>query len=239
MKIERINDEPVAEEVYADLESRMLTYDDIVDVPVTPCNEPLVPIRESRTVAARQLRDEMLPVTGERIYVRRTVAVMLEAVGVRLDRARPGTQLQVGYGYRSLAIQTKNFERQKELLRGTVPDERLDAEAHRRVAIPTIAGHPTGGAVDVRLLQNGEIVDCGTDMWEFVRDSYTFSPYIGKVAMGNRMLLRDTMEEVGFAPYDGEWWHFSYGDKEWAAYKGRPAATYEQTEFSADDNAQV
>jgi D-alanyl-D-alanine dipeptidase len=38
---------------------------------------------------------------------------------------------------------------------------------------------------------------------------------------------------VGFAPFDGEWWHFSYGDKEWAAYYNKPNAVYEQIDFSA------
>lgn len=32
----------------------------------------------------------------------------------------------------------------------------------------------------------------------------------------NRFLLQDLMLLVGFAPYYGEWWHFSYGDREWA-----------------------
>jgi len=38
------------------------------------------------------------------------------------------------------------------------------------------------------------------------------------------------MVEAGFAPFTGEWWHFSYGDREWAAIWGRDAAIYEQLE---------
>lgn len=32
----------------------------------------------------------------------------------------------------------------------------------------------------------------------------------------------------GFAPYDGEWWHFSFGDKEWAFYYKKEATLFEQ-----------
>ena len=34
----------------------------------------------------------------------------------------------------------------------------------------------------------------------------------------NRKMLHDLMVEEGFAPFYGEWWHFSYGDREWAAF---------------------
>ncbi|QQR69366.1 MAG: hypothetical protein IPI58_01405 [Alphaproteobacteria bacterium] len=41
------------------------------------------------------------------------------------------------------------------------------------------------------------------------------------------------MTSVGFAPFDGEWWHFSYGDREWAKYYGRSHAIYSQIAFSS------
>ena len=34
-----------------------------------------------------------------------------------------------------------------------------------------------------------------------------------------------------FAPFDGEWWHFCYGDKEWAFYKSR------RSKFSKESNS--
>ena len=36
------------------------------------------------------------------------------------------------------------------------------------------------------------------------------------------------MLEEGFAPYDGEWWHFSFGDKEWAFYYKKDKALFNQ-----------
>jgi D-alanyl-D-alanine dipeptidase len=77
----------------------------------------------------------------------------------------------------------------------------------------------------------------GTPIWDFVSDSFTFSPFIDKEAWRNRQLLRRIMTAVGFAPFDGEWWHFSYGDKEWARYYAERAAIYEQVTFTSTMNA--
>jgi len=229
----------MSREVYAALEAQMLQYQDIAGIPVESNNEPLVALVQSPTLVAHQLRDEMLSITGDKIYVRETVARMLGAVSIQLDSQVPGTQLQVGYGYRALSIQKTNFDRQRARLQGTVPDSELDAATHRYVAIPDIAAHPAGAAVDVRMLRGGEPVDCGTDMWEFIPDTYTFSPYVSRSARDNRLLLRSAMMGAGFAPFDGEWWHFSYGDKEWATYYDKPAAFYEQLEFSTNPDIRV
>jgi D-alanyl-D-alanine dipeptidase len=60
------------------------------------------------------------------------------------------------------------------------------------------------------------------------KTTFTFSPFIGKEAWNNRQLLRYVMLSAGFAPFDGEWWHFSYGDREWAFYYKKPYAIYNQ-----------
>ncbi len=99
------------------------------------------------------------------------------------------------------------------------------------IASPDVAGHPTGGAVDVHLNgPDGEPLDFGTRIWDFSRDSYTFSPFISRDAWLNRQMLRAVMMQAGFAPFDGEWWHFSYGDKEWARYYDQPYALFGQVE---------
>lgn len=54
----------------------------------------------------------------------------------------------------------------------------------------------------------------GASVHEFVSDTFTFSPFIDQEAWQNRQLLRGVMMIAGFAPFDGEWWHSSYGDKE-------------------------
>lgn len=92
---------------------------------------------------------------------------------------------------------------------------------HEKIAVPEVAGHPTGGAVDVTIydMENQKELDFGSKIHDFSSDvCYTFYKNISDDEKENRMLLRHLMLNEGFAPYDGEWWHFSYGDREWAFY---------------------
>lgn len=41
-----------------------------------------------------------------------------------------------------------------------------------------------------------------------------------------RILLHDLMVAEGFAPFYGEWWHFSFGDREWSVFYDAPYAQY-------------
>jgi D-alanyl-D-alanine dipeptidase len=47
---------------------------------------------------------------------------------------------------------------------------------------------------------------------------------------GNRETLVTLMGKAGFMSYPGEWWHYSYGDREWAAYQGLKEAFYGRAE---------
>jgi len=53
----------------------------------------------------------------------------------------------------------------------------------------------------------------------------------------NRRLLYKVMNDVGFLSYPGEWWHFSYGDQEWAANKKQPEALFGEVGLSEANRA--
>lgn len=100
---------------------------------------------------------------------------------------------------------------------------------HEKIAVPEVAGHPTGGAVDVTIydMENQKELDFGSKIHDFSSDiCYTFYKNISDDEKENRMLLRHLMLNEGFAPYDGEWWHFSYGDREWAFYYKKRECLY-------------
>ena len=72
----------------------------------------------------------------------------------------------------------------------------------------------------------------GTEFDEFSKRAFvdyfkTENPEVHK----NRMLLRDAMAKAGFIGYKEEWWHFSYGTKEWAIERNEPHAIYGSAEF--------
>jgi zinc D-Ala-D-Ala dipeptidase len=221
--------------VYQLLEAKMLKYADYADVPVVEVDEVVLfeAIPEQGVLRVEHLDEEMTQLLGENIYVRRPVVDLLYWAGQELKNLDRSLTLRVVYGFRPLEVQTRRFEEAKETLREQYPDDvELTEAAHRRVAVPSVAGYPTGGAVAVDLLREGEPVDLGTPVLQPNRDSFTFSPFISPAAWEARQLLRRAMMAAGFAPYDGEWWHFSYGDKEWARFYRKPEALYDQVSFS-------
>ena len=220
------------EDIYSRLEEKMLDYGDYASVPLRPTAEELVAIPRSGSVTGRQIDEAMQPYTGDTVFVRWSVLQKLREAVKLLQEYSESCQLEVVYGYRALEVQRKLFEEQMQRFSGQVKEDELLAAAHRVIAVPEVAGHPTGGAVDVQITKDGQPLDMGTGIWEFVPDSFTFSPFISKDAWANRQLLRRVMTVVGFAPFDGEWWHFSYGDKEWAKYYGEQAAIYEQVNLN-------
>jgi D-alanyl-D-alanine dipeptidase len=220
-----------SEEIYAQLEANALGYTDLVDVPVMPIDEPLVAIPQTANLTSRQIGKDMRPITGDRIYLRQTAAERLGAASLTLASYDNSLALEVVYGYRALSIQQKLYDGFAEELHDDYSSEALREAVHRLIAVPDVAGHPTGGAVDLQITQGSQPLDFGTSIWEFVPDSFTFSPFVSDKAQQNRQLLRRVMTASGFAPFDGEWWHFCYGDKEWARYYRQPSARYEQTEF--------
>lgn len=209
----------------------MLSIEDYATIPVVENDEPLVEIRNNVGLTALQRGEDMKEYTGNIVYVRSEVLSRLTIAAGLLIAINGNLSLNVTYGYRALQVQTRNFEKAKQSLSDRYKADKLDLAAHRLVARPDVAGHPTGGAVDIQITSGDEPIDFGTQIGEFVPDTYTFSPFVSADAMRNRMMLRTVMMASGFAPFDGEWWHFSYGDKEWARYTKQPNALYQQLEF--------
>lgn len=217
--------------VYKSLAEKTIRYVDLMRVPVDLVQEKLVPIITSENLTVRQIGTEMYAITGNQIFVREKVAYKLQQASALIAEYDSRLRLEVVYGYRALSIQKRLFAKHKKRLSKQYTGEELMQAVHSLIAVPEVAGHPTGGAVDIQITKEGKPIDFGTKIWEFCADSFVFSPYIGVEAQKNRQLLRRIMMEIGFAPFDGEWWHFSYGDKEWAKYNDKPFAIYDQVEF--------
>lgn len=101
-----------------------------------------------------------------------------------------------------------------------------------------LGGHETGGAVDVALCDdNGNDFNYGTKFHEYNDFTFTKSSHITKEQKENRKKLVKIMKRQGFVNFPGEWWHFSYGDRMWAAYKGkRDGGIYGSAETEMGDH---
>jgi D-alanyl-D-alanine dipeptidase len=180
-------------------------------------------------------KHDMEGYTGNLVFVRETLARKLAAVNELLPN---NYRLKIVYGYRHPEVQTKYFVSQKDIIKGQMPnlsEDDLTSYVHNFVAVPEVAGHPTGAAVDLTIVdKNGEELDMGTNIADYSDPEKikTFTENLTKDQRNNRKLLHNLMVQQEFAPFYGEWWHFSYGDREWAAFYNKPRAIYGLINFT-------
>jgi len=145
-----------------------------------------------------------------------------------------GIRLLIVEGYRPLPLQQLYFGDYERELRERFPDwtdERVRVEASKYVSPPEVGPHCTGGAVDLTLCTSGGTeLDLGTN----VNDSpvasenacFTGAGGLTASARRNRDLLVDVLSGAGLVNYPTEWWHWSFGDRYWAARTGQDHAIY-------------
>lgn len=216
--------------------SNILQYHDLVGIPVQESGEPMVVVQEvAPEIVCRYEKMDMIHYLGDLFALRAGIIKRLVNASASLQIARPGAKLRLAYGYRHPDVQTAYFEQRKREVHERAPnlsEEQLVQKTHLLTASPDVAGHPTGGAIDVTIEDADGTFDMGTDIADFSSDKIeTFADGLTDAQIENRALLRRVLLNAGFAPFDGEWWHFSYGDREWAAYYKKPNAIYDQVTF--------
>ncbi len=203
---------------------------DTIAVPVFENGEPMVKLNR-RKFMIEVRKPDMLPLTGHDIFVRKTVSKKLEQASVRLNERFPGAKLLITYGYRSPEIQRKYFLARLLEVGQRYPkisESRKRELAHQMSASPDSAGHTCGAAVDLSIwdARRGREWDMGSNIAEFGRKARTESRYVTPSQRRRRRILQKLMMQQEFAPFLAEWWHFSYGDKEWAFYYNKTNAIY-------------
>ncbi len=191
----------------------------------------LIPLEDEYVFGKYKKGMDMLEY-GKQIPVRKTVYDKLIKVSQKLKIINKSYKILVVYGFREIKKQEMYFNDILKNMKNEFEDEiDLYEYIHEKIAVPSVAGHPTGGAIDVAIYNDvsKSILDFGTEILDYTSNKcYYKNEYISEDAIKNRELLRKLMLEEGFAPYDGEWWHFSYGDKEWAFYYNKDKALYNQ-----------
>ncbi|QNQ89568.1 hypothetical protein GP475_02160 [Corynebacterium poyangense] len=166
------------------------------------------------------------PVMPQKMYARKGMIDRLDAAQQLLP---PGFHLCCLDTWRSMAAQ-------QELIR--IYQQAFPANSKNYIAATNnpaiLPPHTTGGAVDVTLSFQRTPLALGTDFDAFLPESHARSlEHIADtdepekvVARDLRRLLSHCLLSVGFAPFDKEWWHYSYGDQRWAAYYSRGVSLY-------------
>lgn len=203
---------------------RILQISELKEILPGENGEPLVDFAKEETgILCRPSRWDVL--------IRRSVADKLRHLQSKLRKINPAWQLIVVEGYRHPSVQEEEYLRHFFEIGRRFPSfelEPLKERVHQWVALPSVAGHPTGGAVDVTLGENGQPFNMGCGVADFSCPEQlpTFAKGLTPEQQALRHLLHDLMLAEGFAPFYGEWWHYSYGDHEWAAFYGREKALY-------------
>lgn len=202
-------------------------------LPINECGEKLVDLRAECPQISFEIAEYLqqeLKESKDAYFVRESVAKM---VNVAQSALPDGYRLLVRCGYRTPQVQARQFRGDYADLKEQHPtwtEEQLDIEIIKRTDPPDVGPHCTGGAIDLSLVDGqGAHLNMGTKMGTFVTDTITYSDTISTKAKQNRKILIDVMQNAGFLNFPAEWWHWSYGDHEWA-YANNKTTFYGQIE---------
>ena len=143
-----------------------------------------------------------------------------------------GLFLSMRCGHRPISIQIEMWNKTVEKFREINPswsENELRTHCSKFVCPPDIIPpHSTGAAVDLSIVDSkGKLLDMGTDFGTQTKESETDCETISEKAKKNRQLFVDVMTKAGFVNFPTEWWHWSYGDRYWAAEKKKSFSFYD------------
>ena len=209
-------------------------YEDWGSVPPpVDCGESLAdPTTLSPRIAyAASYAKQGLEGAMETCLVRETVARMLVEAAEGLPE---GYSLLIFDALRPLSVQRAIYADFRAKFLREKPDiteEELEKLLSDFVAKPVKrlerpAPHTTGGAVDLTLCKDGVPLNMGTGFDDLTHLAYTDAlerdcPHGLTQARDNRRLLYYVMTSVGFVNYSCEWWHYAYGERQWAVRTGK------------------
>lgn len=216
-------------------DSDIIKEDNLNKIKVVDCGEKLIKITDVCKNAEIKMSKPRLEYAGENVlYARETACRMLKQVEQGLP-AQYG--LIVFDAFRPVEYQQKRFDERFSKFKKEFPkktDKEIRDLTYKFIFPPswnpqTPPPHSTGGAIDMTFSNKDSPLDMGTEYasYDTARDKIpTNSELIDSSQRKNRIFLIEKMFRVGFTNYPGEWWHFMFGDREWAAYEGKPNAIY-------------
>lgn len=188
-------------------------------IPVRECGEPLVTVDDPDVEFLASYRSLGLRGAASTLRLRATVVERLLAAVRSLPS---GFSIAVFDGHRSM----ETVRHLRETALEAAGDEAMiyTADPDSDEVIPP---HAAGAAVDLTLRFDGEVLLLGSDFDDFSDRAHTVGAEFGELGCRHlRRLLYWAMTDQGFVNFPFEWWHYSYGDQEWAGLTGAPGAIY-------------
>ncbi|MEQ9063075.1 MAG: M15 family metallopeptidase [Vicingaceae bacterium] len=137
-------------------------------------------------------------------------------------------------GWRSFQHQRLLWEKKVAFLQKKEPERSLE-EIHKTVsqyiAPFNKSMHATGGAVDALIydLNTDDVMDFGTNQGmkiDLNQECYPHHPGISEAAKASRKLLMSLFEQEDFVCDAQEYWHYDFGNANWAIGKNKKFAFY-------------
>ena len=155
------------------------------------------------------------------------------------EKLPEGYKFVIFDGWRPIKVQKRLYKMIKEKLTKNYPSknkEKIKKMATNYVALPSSkkespSPHTTGGAVDLSIVnKKGKLLNMGTEFdtankksnINFYEKKYENNTKLLKeenTILKNRRLLYNVMISVGFTNFPKEWWHYDYGNQNWAYFK--------------------
>lgn len=89
------------------------------------------------------------------------------------------------------------------------------------------SGHLTGGAMDIRIMDaRGRRIPMRTTKLSYEENALSVQPKLPAHLRRNRELMATALRSAGLSNYPLEYWHWSYGDYQWAKRTGAKTAIY-------------
>ncbi|HEW64473.1 M15 family metallopeptidase [Fervidicoccus fontis] len=220
-------------------------WNKIRSIKIIESNEPLVPLSlvPEHILCRPQYYIQGIGNSLPECYSRKGVLLRLLKASSRLPSEY---KLVILDAWRPITVQQSLFDTLKERIMKENPlisEEEAIKETLKFVALPSKdpnkpSPHNTGGAIDLTIAdENGLFLNMGTDYddtTEKARTTY-FEEKVRRgeklseeeeEALKNRRLLYNIMIDAGFTNYFDEWWHYDYGNQNWAWLSGKDNAIY-------------
>jgi len=186
-------------------------FDEMAKVKIIDNHEKLIEITNKEIIYKHSYKNNGFSGALDKVYARESVVQKLDNISKLLKE--DGLTLGIFDAYRPLVLQKFLGEQFSD----AVSEGFISPVNNLEHFVPP---HMTGGAVDLAIFKDGQMLNFGTEFDDFTEKANTmYFDGLNEKIHNNRMKLVNIMAEYGFTNYSAEWWHFDYGDQFWGAIK--------------------
>lgn len=195
---------------------------------IKECGEPLVDLKKYCPGVIIDL--ELWRRKKEKtLYLRRSVATMINRARKFLPE---GVSFIIDDAWRPQYVQNKIYLEFVSRFTRKYPNwskDKIIKEVDKFVAPATgkfASGHMAGGAVDICLVKNGRRLPLKSKKLTYQENSLSIQLKLPKYLQKNRQIMFNALTRAGLSNYPKEYWHWSYGDIQWAKRMKKKVAIY-------------